>query len=103
MTGLGLGIGIADREFDCILCGRHFSQMTADLILPEDKICAECLEKLWRLEGDTLREYLLQRLAKLGFQDKEIERIIKVIPALLERKQRLDELLKRIAERKTKE
>lgn len=82
-----LGICMAARDFDCILCQRHFSRMSADLILPEDLICDECLAELWRLEGDELGKYVSQHLARRTLQDKELEnRIVETIQMLKQRK-----------------
>jgi hypothetical protein len=53
---------LAVREFDCILCHRHFTLLTQDFILPWTLICDECLVELWELEGDALAEYLAARL-----------------------------------------
>jgi len=83
---VGLGICMAVRDFDCILCQRHFSRMSADLILPEDLICDECLAELWRLEGDELRKYVSQHLARRALQDKGLENgIVETVKMLKQR------------------
>lgn len=83
---VSLGVCMAVRDFDCILCQRHFSRMSGDLILPEDLICDECLAELWQLEGDVLREYVSQHLAKRGLRNKEVEnRIVETVPMLKQR------------------
>lgn len=83
---VSLGVCMAVRDFDCILCQRHFSRMSADLILLEDQICDECLAELWRLEGDELGKYISQHLAKRGLQDKELESgIVETVQMLKQR------------------
>ena len=101
MPGLNLGIGMANREFVCILCKRNFSRMMGDLIIAEESICDECLEELSQLDEDALRAHVPQRLAEQGLGDQEIaDRIIQAIPGLLARKRRLEELINRIEKRK---
>jgi hypothetical protein len=77
---VGLGVCMAVRDFDCILCQRHFSRMSADLILLNDLICDECLAELGQLEGDELRKRVSQHLARRALQDKELEsRIVETV------------------------
>jgi hypothetical protein len=96
MPGLSLGIGMANREFVCILCKRNFSRMMGDLIIVEESICDECLEELSQLDEKALRAHVPQRLAEQGLRDQEIaDRIIQAIPDLLARKRRLEELISR--------
>jgi len=77
---LSSGIGMATRDFDCILCQRHFSRMTADAILPGEMVCDECLAKLCQLDEKHIGRYVVEQLAGRGIQDKELEkRIISVI------------------------
>ena len=40
-----LGIAMAWREFVCELCGREYSCMTGDLIIPPGTVCADCFEE----------------------------------------------------------
>jgi len=68
MAGLGAGIAMAVREFDCLLCGQKFSRMTADAIFPADQICDNCLAELAQLEGDALRNRISQHLAERAIQ-----------------------------------
>jgi len=41
-----LGIAMGSRDFVCELCGREYSRVTCDIIMPTDTVCAECLEEL---------------------------------------------------------
>ncbi len=63
-NGLSLGICMATREFKCLLCGRQFTRMSADLILPETTVCDECLAELGSLNEVALREEIDRRLAE---------------------------------------
>lgn len=71
---VSLGIGMAPREFDCLICQHHFTRFCADMILPEYSICDQCLAELRPLEGDELRKRVSRRLAERGArQDKGFE------------------------------
>lgn len=59
-----MGIAMAVREFDCLLCQRKYSRMTADAIFPANQLCDDCLAELNQLEGDDLRARIAQRLAE---------------------------------------
>jgi hypothetical protein len=78
---------MADRDLDCILCQRHFTRFCADLILPENLICDECLAELCQLEGDELRKRVSQRLAKSALQHgQEFENeIVRTVQTLKQR------------------
>jgi hypothetical protein len=58
---VSLGAFLAVRDFECILCGRPFSRMTADLLLPEDQVCDDCLGTLGPLDENDLRAAIAQR------------------------------------------
>ncbi len=58
-----LGICMTEREFECLLCGRQFTRMSADLILPENRVCDECLAALGPLDEAALRNEITRRLA----------------------------------------
>ncbi len=84
---VSLGIGMAPREFDCLICQRHFTRFCADMILPEYSICDQCLAELRPLEGDELRRRVSQRLAESGSQrgkgfEDEIVRAIQRVQQL---------------------
>jgi hypothetical protein len=61
---LSLGVSMASREFECSLCGRRFTRMSADLMLPETKVCDECLAALGPLDEVALREEINRRVAE---------------------------------------
>lgn len=104
MTGLSLGVCMANREFDCILCGRHFSRMTADAIFFVEQICDECLEELWQLNEAARREHVSQQLTKRGIQDEGFKNgLLEAISRMAEQRQRLDTLTKPLEERKHQE
>lgn len=64
MNGLTLGVCMATREFKCLLCGRQFTRMSADLILPETTVCDACLAELGPLDEVALRKEIARRLAE---------------------------------------
>lgn len=102
MTGLSLGIAMANRNFVCILCKRDFSRVTGDLILAEESICDDCLEELSKMDEKAVRAYLSQHLDGQELQNKETEnRLLEAVLRLLTRKRRLDELVKRVEKRET--
>lgn len=104
MTGLSLGVCMANREFDCLLCERHFSRMTADAIFLEEQICDECLKELWQLNKAARRECVSRQLAKRGPQSEDFaNRLLESISRMAEQKQRLDTLTKLLEERKRQE
>lgn len=70
---LSSGICMAVRDFDCILCQRHYARMSADAILPVGLICDECLDEFCQLEGNNLRKHVSERLAGRSPQNKELE------------------------------
>ena len=51
------------KDFECSVCQQTFTMLSADFIPPGPYICTECLEELWELEGDKLRDRIAQRLA----------------------------------------
>jgi hypothetical protein len=57
-----LGIAMAVRDFECLLCRREFSRMTADFIIMEEQVCDECLKDLCQLEGDECARQVSRRL-----------------------------------------
>lgn len=58
--GLSLGICMANRDFDCLLCGKPFSRFCADFIIPEYQVCDECLAEVSHLQGRELWAYIDQ-------------------------------------------
>ena len=46
------------RDFECLLCGKSFSRLCPDLILPEYQVCDECLAKVNHLQGRELWAYI---------------------------------------------
>jgi hypothetical protein len=77
---LSSGIGMVAREFECILCQRHFSRMTADATLTAEMICDICLAELSQLGADRLTEQVSELLGNRGIQDEELEkRIVSII------------------------
>lgn len=64
MGGLSLGICMTTREFTCLLCGRQFTRMSADSILPETQVCDLCLAELGPLDEVALREEIARRVAE---------------------------------------
>lgn len=78
---VSLGAFMAARDLECILCQRHFTRFCADLILPENQVCDECLEELSPLTGDELRQGVSQRLDRSAPQrDRRFEeRIVQAI------------------------
>ena len=47
-------VGIYLREFDCTYCGQSFTLEESDLILPEPRLCDDCLKRLLHLSNDQL-------------------------------------------------
>jgi hypothetical protein len=73
----GLGIGMAPREFECMLCQKHYTLLCGDLVLPEYLLCDDCLAELQPLEEDELRKHVAENAPRCdqAFVD-EIIRII---------------------------
>ena len=61
---------LALREFECTLCQQRFILLSGDLILPLPRICDECLEVLWELEGDALEKHISESLGNAS-KDRE--------------------------------
>lgn len=102
MTGVSLGIAMANRNFVCILCKRDFSRVTGDLILAEESICDDCLEELSKMDEKAVRAYISQHLDGQELRNKETKnRLLKVVSRLLTRTRRLEELVKRVEKRET--
>ena len=70
---ISAGIGMAARNYECILCRQPFSRMTADAVLSGEMICDECLAKLSQFDEDGLRKHVSQQLVANGIRDKELE------------------------------
>ena len=58
--GITLGVGMAVRDFECLLCGKPFSRFCGDLIVPEHQVCDECLAEVSHLHGRELWAYIDQ-------------------------------------------
>jgi hypothetical protein len=58
-----LGIAMAWRDFVCELCGREYSRMTGDLIVPSDTVCADCFEELGQPSDRELWDIISERRA----------------------------------------
>jgi hypothetical protein len=56
--GITLGVCMAERDFECLLCGKPFSRFCGDLIVPEYQVCDECLAKVNHLHGRELWAYI---------------------------------------------
>jgi hypothetical protein len=46
------------REFECTLCQRRFTLLSADLMLPQPAFCDECLKALWGLDAAALTRHV---------------------------------------------
>lgn len=64
MEEINLGAVMAVREFECLLCLRKFSQMSGDIIMPEDEICGRCFDKFSQLKESELQKRVTQQLAE---------------------------------------
>ncbi len=73
---ISLGICMATRDINCLLCQRHFLRMTADAIFPDEQICDECLAELGQLDGEALKKHVAEQLARRASQDIELEKMI---------------------------
>ena len=91
------------KALHCTLCGRSFTLVSGDLVLPEYVICDLCLQELWPLQGDALVERVSRRLQNdsPGRQRRDqqahsrlLERIVKHLDAIREGGT-LEELLQR--------
>lgn len=68
---------MALREFVCLVCGQKFKSFTADMILPWDQICDDCMAAVWVYEGQALRQQVSLRMA--GQPEERIEGIAQAI------------------------
>jgi hypothetical protein len=64
---------LALREFECTLCQQHFTLLSGDLILPGPRVCDECLQVLWELEGDALEKHISESLRKASHDGERLE------------------------------
>jgi hypothetical protein len=55
---------MALREFECTLCQQQFTRFSGDLIVPGPRLCDACLQELWPLDDDALRERVSHQLAQ---------------------------------------
>ena len=55
--------GLAVREFACSLCGRQFTMLSGDLMVPGPNVCDECLRVVWDL-GEALERHVAECLAR---------------------------------------
>jgi len=79
----GLGIGMAPREFECMLCQKHYTLLCGDLVLPEYLLCDDCLAELRPLEEDELREHVSQHLSEDAPRRDEafVDEIVRIVQA----------------------
>ncbi len=79
----GLGIGMALREFECMLCQKHYTLLCGDLVLPEYLLCDECLAELQPLEEDELRKHVSQNLSENAPRRDEVfvDEIVRIVQA----------------------
>ncbi len=64
-----LGVALAPREFECPLCGKKFTRMCIDFILPETTVCDACLAELGPLDEVALRKEIDRRIAERAKQN----------------------------------
>ena len=64
-----LGVAMLPREFKCPLCGRQFTRVSGDLILPEVTVCDECLAELGPLDEVALRKEIERRSVERAASD----------------------------------
>ena len=67
---MALGAFLGIRDFECSLCQGSFTLLSGDLMVPETRLCDECLVELWPLAGDALKMcvsgHLAQRVSQQG-------------------------------------
>jgi hypothetical protein len=49
--------GFGPREFECTLCQQSFTMPSGDLMVPQPRICDECLTQVWEMEDQTLLDF----------------------------------------------
>jgi hypothetical protein len=78
----GFGVGMANRELECILCGSRFTAMAGDLLIPETCICDACIAALRGLDGAEIARYVSQHLRDRdrALQDRIVQHIHTVVP-----------------------
>lgn len=57
-------VSLAVREFQCALCQQQFTLLSDDLIVPESKICDECLRVTWAMDDQVLAAHVRGCLAR---------------------------------------
>ena len=68
---MALGAFLGVRDFECSLCQGSFTLLSGDLMVPETRLCDECLVELWPLAGDALKMCVSGHLAKRVSQQGE--------------------------------
>jgi hypothetical protein len=74
----GFGIGMTERDLECILCGAHFTRLDGDLVVPETLICEACLAEIHELDDEAIAGYVSRHLERdqvRVFQDRLIQHI----------------------------
>ena len=66
-----LGIALGPRDFTCTLCGREYTRVTCDFIVPVDTVCAECFEELGDPGDQELWEHIARRRAEAESEPDE--------------------------------
>jgi hypothetical protein len=60
----GFGVGMVERDMECILCGKHFTRLDGDLVIPETVICETCLAEIRELDDEAIAGYVSRRLER---------------------------------------
>jgi len=62
---------MAERDFECVVCGSPFSMMSGDLVVPYYLICDDCREALSPLDEDTLRKRLSEQVTREALDNRK--------------------------------
>ena len=94
------------RDFNCVLCDRHFTMFYGDLIIQEDLICDECLVELSEMDEGELPEHVAKCLVEVDYghdrgagasaaREALEKRIVRKIEGLKERGASVEDMIER--------
>jgi hypothetical protein len=62
---------MAERDFECVVCGSPFSMVSGDLVIPYYLVCDDCREALSPLDEESLRQRLSEQVTREALDSRK--------------------------------
>jgi hypothetical protein len=62
---------MAEKDFNCVICGILFKMMFGDLVVPYYLICDDCRDEFSILDEETMRQRLSEQVTREALDARE--------------------------------